>query len=175
VADYLPLVTGMEDKLYALEESTLENPSLNCLHEILATKRRIQTMRRIVVYTREIVNRLARRDFDLISRDESFYYRNVYDHLIRVADQLEATRELAMSLMEVYFSATASKLNEVMKVLTVISTIFLPLTFICSVYGMNFRFMPEIDWKYGYMMVWGIIIVVATGMAIVFKKRGWLG
>lgn len=175
VERYLPLVSDMEDRLYALEESTLTNPSQECLHEILGMKRRIQTMRRVVVYTREIVNRLARGDFELISREESFYYRNVYDHLIRVADQLEAARELAMSLMEVYFSATASKLNQVIKVLTIISTIFLPLTFICSVYGMNFEFMPEIHWKYGYVFVWCIIIVVAIGMRFVFKQRGWLG
>lgn len=174
VAGYLPLVAEMEDKLYALEESTLANPSQECLHEILDMKRRIQAMRRVVVYTREIVNRLARGDFELISRDESFYYRNVYDHLIRVADQLEAARELAMSLMEVYFSATASRLNQVIKVLTVISTIFLPLTFICSVYGMNFDFMPELRWKYGYAMVWGVIIIVAGSMAVLFRKRGWL-
>jgi len=175
VERYLPHVSQIEDKLYALEESTLDNPSQQCLQEILAMKRRIQAMRRIVVYTREIVNRLARGDFDLISRDESFYYRNVYDHLIRVTDQLEATRELAMSLMEVYFSSTASKLNQVIKVLTVISTIFLPLTFISSVYGMNFEFMPELHWKYGYAMVWGVILSVAIGMGIMFRKRGWLG
>ncbi len=175
VERYLPHVAEIEDKLYKLEESTLENPSQECLHDILDMKRRIQAMRRIVVYTREIVNRLARGDFDLISRDESFYYRNVYDHLIRVADQLEATRELAMSLMEVYFSSTASRLNKVMKVLTVISTIFLPLTFICSIYGMNFEYMPELTWKYGYAMVWIIIIAVATSMGMIFRKRGWLG
>lgn len=175
VERYLPHVSAIEDRLYKLEASTLDSPSQECLRDILDMKQRIQAMRRIVVYTREIVNRLARGDFDLISRDESFYYRNVYDHLIRVSDQLEATRELAMSLMDVYFSSTASKLNQVMKVLTVISTIFLPLTFICSVYGMNFEFMPELTWKYGYLMVWLIIIAVGMTMGIVFRKRGWLG
>ena len=102
------------------------------------------------------------------------YYRNVYDHLVRIADQIESSRELTLSIMEAYFSVSSVRMNEVMKVLTVISTIFLPITFITSFYGMNFRHMPELNWWWSYPTVIGIIIVISASMYFMFRRRGWL-
>ena len=102
------------------------------------------------------------------------YYRNVYDHLVRIADLVESYRENVAGLLEAYLSVNSNRMNQVMKVLTVISTIFLPLTFISSIYGMNFHYMPELDWHYGYFFVWGVIAVISGFMLYFFKKKGWL-
>lgn len=174
VDQYLPLLTGFEDVLEAIEQTVFKQPTTLTLARIVDVKRRLQETRRTIVYQRELVNRLSRGEFDLVSLDESVYYRNVYDHLVRTADQLDTGREAAMGMMEVYFSVNNTRLNQVMKLLTVISTIFLPLTFISSVYGMNFKYMPELDWPFGYAMVWGILITITIVMVFFFKRRGWL-
>lgn len=174
VDTFLPVLSAFEDELDLIEEAMFANGTTIPLRHILQIKRRLQVLRRNVVYMREIVNRLARGEFELVSLDESVYYRNVYDHLVRVVDQLEASRDLVMSIMEAYFSVTSNRLNQVMKVLTVFSTIFLPLTFISSVYGMNFEFMPELHWKYGYLYAWIVIIATGTIMFFVFRRKGWL-
>jgi len=100
--------------------------------------------------------------------------RDVYDHVIQVIDNVEMFREMSSSILDIYLSSTSYKLNEIMKVLTIISTIFIPLTFIVGLYGMNFKYFPEIDWKYGYLFVWGIMLGVTTLMLYYFKKKKWL-
>ncbi|MBK6760262.1 MAG: magnesium/cobalt transporter CorA [Ignavibacteria bacterium] len=174
VDDYMPLVSVFEDRVQELEHLVFKSPGNLTLMRILETKRLLQKVRRDVVYQREIVNRLARGEFALISPAESVYYRNVYDHLVRIADQVDTSRELAMSIMEAYFSVSSARLNQVMKVLTVISTIFLPITFITSLYGMNFEFMPELHTAWGYPAVIALIITIATTMYVIFRKRGWI-
>lgn len=175
IADqYLPMATAVEDKLAEIEHTIFRTPTTLTLQRILEIKRIVQEVRRSVVYQRELVNRLARGEFDLISDEEEMYYRNVYDHLVRVADQLESNRDSVMSIMDAYFSVSNSRLNQVMKVLTVISTIFLPLTFVCSVYGMNFKFMPELDMPYAYPVVWVVLIAITFFMWMYFRRKGWL-
>lgn len=174
VDDYMPLVAVFEDRVQELEHLVFKSPGNLTLMRILETKRLLQKVRRDVVYQREIVNRLARGEFALISTEESVYYRNVYDHLVRIADQVDTSRELAMSIMEAYFSVSSARLNQVMKVLTVISTIFLPITFITSLYGMNFEFMPELHTAWGYPAVIALIITIATTMYLIFRRRGWI-
>lgn len=174
VDDYMPLVAVFEDRVQELEHLVFKSPGNLTLMRILETKRLLQKVRRDVVYQREIVNRLARGEFSLISAEESVYYRNVYDHLVRIADQVDTSRELAMSIMEAYFSVSSARLNQVMKVLTVISTIFLPITFITSLYGMNFEFMPELQTTWGYPAVIALIITIATTMYVIFRRRGWI-
>lgn len=174
VDQYLPLLTGFEDVLEAIEQTVFKQPTTLTLARIIDVKRRLQETRRTIVYQRELVNRLSRGEFELVSLDESVYYRNVYDHLVRTADQLDTGRDAAMGMMEVYFSVSNTRLNQIMKLLTVISTIFLPLTFVSSVYGMNFEHMPELVWPFGYAMVWGIFITITVAMFMFFKRRGWL-
>jgi magnesium transporter len=171
---YVPIAVQFEDRVDELEHAIFRRPSNLVLVRILELKRLMQRIRKDVVYQREIVNRLARGEFALISLHESMYYRNVYDHLVRIADQIESSRDLTISIMEAYFSVSSARLNEVMKVLTVISTIFLPITFLTSLYGMNFEFMPELHWTWAYPAVLSIIVVVAGSMYYMFRRRGWL-
>lgn len=171
---YIPLVELFEDRVEELEHAIFRRPSNTTLIHILELKKLLQRIRKDVVYQREIVNRLARGEFAIISQHETMYYRNVYDHLVRIADQIESSRELTLSIMEAYFSVSSVRLNEVMKVLTVISTIFLPITFITSFYGMNFHHMPELNWWWSYPTVIGIIIVISASMYLMFRRRGWL-
>lgn len=171
---YIPLVEMFEDRVNELEHAIFRRPSNITLVRILELKRLLQRIRKDVVYQREIVNRLARGEFALIAQHETMYYRNVYDHLVRITDQIESSRELTISIMEAYFSVSSARLNEVMKVLTVISTIFLPITFLTSLYGMNFRYMPELEWTWSYPVLLSIIVVVAVSMYVMFRRRGWL-
>ena len=110
----------------------------------------------------------------LITPDTRIYFRDCYDHIIQVIDIIEAYRELAASLMEVYMTSMSNKMNEVMKFLTIISTIFIPLTFIAGVYGMNFKHMPELDSPYGYLATWAVMLTIAFGSLYFFWRRGWL-
>jgi len=172
---YMPVVTNIEEELEQMERDVLRKTSNRLLLRLLEIKRHVQEARRSVVYMREMTNRLSRGEFELVSIEESMYYRNVYDHLVRTADQLDACRESINAMMEAYYSSSNTRLNEVMRILTVISTVFLPMTFISSVYGMNFRVMPEVDWQYGYMMAWGLMLCVGGGMLLFFKRKGWIG
>jgi len=174
VDEYIPMTAAVEDRLSELEKTVFRSPTTTTLQRILEIKRTVHEVRRSAVYQREMVNRLARGEFDLISEEEGMYYRNVYDHLVRVADQLESNRDSVLAIMDVYFSISNSRLNQVMKILTVFSSIFLPLTFVCSVYGMNFKFMPELDWQYGYLYVWLLLLVITFFMWLFIRRRGWL-
>lgn len=172
---FMPTVTTVEEELERMERDVLGRSSTRLLLRLLEIKRHVQELRRSVVYMREMTHRLSRGEFDLVSMEESMYYRNVYDHLVRTADQLDACRESINAMMEAYYSSSNTRLNEVMRILTVISTVFLPMTFISSVYGMNFRIMPEIEWPYGYAMAWLLMLCVGGGMLLFFKRKGWLG
>jgi magnesium transporter len=120
-----------------------------------------------------VINYLLRDEVKLISQNTLPYFRDLYDHTIQVIDTIETYRDLFSDIMDVYLSTLSLKMNEVMKVLTIISTIFIPLTFIVGVYGMNFDHMPELHWREGYLAVWIIMILVAIGMILYFKRRKW--
>ncbi|MFH1353532.1 MAG: CorA family divalent cation transporter, partial [bacterium] len=110
----------------------------------------------------------------LIHKTTVLYLRDVYDHTIQVMDSVESSRDLLSGMVDMYMSSMSNRMNEVMKVLTVIATIFIPLTFIVGIYGMNFNYMPELGWKWAYFAVWGVMIFLAVSMVIYFKKRRWL-
>lgn len=175
VDNFLPFMVAIEDHVEQLERMVFSNPTSKLLAKILDIKRTMRTARRSIIYQREIVNRLARGEFALISTDESMYYRNVYDHLVRMADSMEASRDAIVAIMDVYFSVSSERLNQVMKVLTVFSTIFLPITFISSLYGMNFEFMPELHVPWAYPAVLSVMFAVVVSMIYYFKRRGWIG
>ncbi|HQP09697.1 MAG TPA: CorA family divalent cation transporter, partial [Anaerolineaceae bacterium] len=122
---------------------------------------------------REVINKLSRDEFPQIDKQSQIYFRDIYDHLVRIQDMSETIRDLVSSALEIYLSSTSLKLNNVMKALTIVSTIFLPITFLAGVYGMNFHFMPELSWKFGYPMVWIISLLIISVMLLFFKKRGW--
>lgn len=174
VDNYAPLMDYFDDLINSMEISIFQNPHSTTLSRILSMKRGIQQLRKITTYQREILNRLARGEFALISTEEMFYYRNVYDHLVRIVDLTETYRDLISGLMDAYLSVASNKLNEIMKVLTILSTLIMPLTLITGVYGMNFDFMPELHWRYGYLLVWVAFVAISGSMIFLFRRRGWI-
>jgi magnesium transporter len=171
---YFDVLEGLGEGIEQLEENLTENPSPDRLRAIRAAKREMILLRRAVWPLREIVDHLARRESGLIGREIEIYFRDVYDHVIQLMDTIEILRDILSGMLDVYLSSVSNKLNEVMKVLTIIATLFIPLTFIAGVYGMNFRHMPELEWRWGYPAVWGIMLVSAAAMLAYFRRKGWL-
>ncbi len=173
VDDFIPHLDHLEEEIDYLEEAVLSNPDPKTLERILRLKRYTMTLRRVIAPQREVVNRLCRDDFPMIDPHSRMYFRDIYDHLVRIYDLLDGIRDMTTSALEVYLNATSLRLNEVMKALTIVSTIFLPLSFVAGVYGMNFQYMPELGWRWGYPMVWVVFIMIVVGMLSFFKKRRW--
>jgi magnesium transporter len=174
VDEYMPLLDELDENIEQLEDEVVKNPRQQILTRILALKHSLMVLRRTISPQREVMNRLSRDDFPQIDRASRIYYRDIYDHTVRFQDLIESLRDIVGDALSTYLSATSNRLNEVMKALTIVSTIFLPLTFIAGVYGMNFQNMPELRSTWGYPVVWGVFIVIVVGMLAFFKKRGWI-
>ena len=174
---YSPVLDDFDDRIDRVEQDIfmLKQPNNKILSEIMELKRSVLRLRRISVKQMDILLRMSRGEFPLISEEMRPFYRDVYDHLVRVVDLSESYRDLISGSMEAYLSVVSNRLNEIMKVLTIFSAIMLPLTFIAGVYGMNFDNMPELHSKYGYYATWVIMIVVAVAMLFFFKRREWIG
>lgn len=175
IDEYFPLLEDYEERIEALEDTIIRNPNGALMEEIYHIRRELLALRRLIWPLRHVMNVLLRDTTNsIIAADVRIYFRDCYDHIIQVLDIIEAYRELASSLMEVYMTAMSNKMNEVMKFLTVISTIFIPLTFIAGVYGMNFKDMPELNSPWGYYITWAVMILIAGGSLYFFWRRGWL-
>ena len=174
---YSPVLDDFDDRIDRLEEDifTLKRPNNEILSQIMDLKRSVLRLRRISGKQMDILHRMSRGEFSLISEEMRPFYRDVYDHLVRVVDLAENYRDLISGSLEAYLSVVSNRLNEIMKVLTIFSAIMLPLTFIAGVYGMNFEYMPELHSRYGYYGVWALMIVVAIAMLLFFRRRGWIG
>ena len=177
VDDYLPVMDDFDERINDLEDNifSLHRPNDQILEEILGLKRSVLRLRRISSKQLEVLYRMSHGQFQLISGPVLPFFRDIYDHIVRVTDLAESYRDLISGSLEAYLSVVSNRLNEIMKVLTIFSAIMLPLTFIAGVYGMNFENMPELHSRYGYYAVWIIMIVVAVGMLGLFWKRGWIG
>jgi magnesium transporter len=171
---YLPIVDAWDDEIDGIETDVIERPSRVVLQHIFDLKRALQRMRRVALHQRELLHRLSRGEFELVPEAALPFFRDVYDHFLRVADLADSYRELLSGALDAYLSTVSNRMNEVMKTLTIISSVLLPLTFIVGVYGMNFDFMPELHWKYGYLFVWGVLVAVASALILLFRRRGWL-
>lgn len=174
VDNFLPVMDQVGAKLEILEDQIIHNPEPDLLEKVLEAKKSIQKIRRMTAHQRLILESLARGHLELIPRESLAFFRDIYDHFVRVADLAEAYREGAQSAVEAYLSMSANKTNEIMKVLTQISTVMLPLTFIAGIYGMNFDLMPELRWVYGYPFAVGLMVITAAGLLIWFRRRHWL-
>lgn len=174
---YSPVLDDFDERIDQLEDNifNLKRPNNQILSQIMELKRSVLRLRRISVKQMDILHRMSRGEFALIPEVMRPFYRDVYDHLVRVVDLSESYRDLISGSLEAYLSVVSNRLNEIMKVLTIFSAIMLPLTFIAGVYGMNFDHMPELHSKYGYFAVLVIMVLVAVGMLLFFKRRGWLG
>ena len=170
---YFPVVEHYEDRIEALEDMIISNPDRDTMQEIYDVRRELLALRRLIWPMRNVLHLLMRDHHGIISDEVQIYFRDSYDHVIQILEIIEAYRELAASLMDVYMSTMGNKLNEIMKFLTVISTIFIPLTFIVGVYGMNFENMPELKGEWSYFMVWLVMLAVAGGLIFYFWRKGW--
>jgi len=169
-----PLLEHYGDRLETVEGEVLERPTPESIKDIHELKRELLLLRRAVWPMREVVSALQRESHDCLSEQTRTYMRDVYDHAVQIIDIVETYREVAMGLTETYMTAMGNRLNEVMKVLTIIGTIFIPLTFLAGVYGMNFQYFPEIHWRWGYAVFWAISLGTAGLMIAWFRRRGWL-
>ncbi len=171
---YFIILEKVGDSLEELEEEVVSNPSKYTLQKIHKMKREMVSLRKTVWPLREIISFMERSETELIDQGIDIYLRDLYDHTIQVIDTLETYRDMVSGLLDIYLSSISNKMNEVMKVLTIIATIFIPLTFIAGIYGMNFAFMPELQWKYGYFAILFVMAIIFVGMIIYFKRKKWL-
>lgn len=172
---YYPALETMSEFLEHLEAEVVAAPARRTLRSIYRTKRELLAFRRIVWPHRELLNAILRGDDDFFDPDVRLHFRDVYDHCVQIGDVLETYREMAGGLLESYLSSVSNRTNEVMKVLTIMASVFIPLTFIAGVYGMNFENMPELSARLGYPIVLGVMAALAVGMVYYFARRGWIG
>jgi len=177
---FFPVLERYGEALEDLEEEVIVSPSRQTLQKIYHVRRELLQLRRAIWPQRDAINALIRDRSQLISPEVQIYLRDCYDHAVQVMDMVETYRELASGLMDVYLSAVSNKMNEVMKLLTVVSSIFIPLTFVAGIYGMNFNTekspynMPELNWYWGYPLCLGVMGAIAFALLFLFWKRGWL-
>jgi len=174
VDHYFQILEQLGEKIEGLEDSLVTDPKQELLHQIHGLKREMIFLRKSVWPLREVISGLQRAESPLIRETTGIFLRDVYDHTIQVIDSVETFRDMLSGMLETYLSSVSNRMNEVMKVLTIIATIFIPLGFLAGVYGMNFKFMPELEWRWGYFLVVGLMILAGLGMVIYFKKKKWM-
>lgn len=174
VDQYFIVLESLGEDIEVAEESLIARPLPETLQGIQHLKREMLYLRKSVWPLREAVNCLERRESALVSGQTVPYLKDVYDHTIQVIDTIETYRDMLSAMLDIYLSSLSNRLNEVMKVLTIIATIFMPLTFIAGVYGMNFKNIPELNWQWGYYGVWSVMITIGVSMVVYFKKKKWL-
>ncbi len=179
VDHYFPQLEKIGERIETIEEALLDHAGRETLGELHRLKRDLIRLRKTTWPLREMVGALSRTDSELVREQTEVWLRDVYDHTVQIIDVVETLRETSGQLVDLYMSSVSNRMNEVMKVLTVIATVFIPLTFIVGVYGMNFDpgagplSMPELAWAWGYPAVWLVMIAIGLGMVAMFRKRGW--
>lgn len=171
---YFVILEDLAERIEALEEEVIAGPSRKTVVKIQHLKRETIFLRKSVWPLREVLGRLERRESPLVRGETVIYLRDVYDHSIQIIETVETFRDLLSEILDIYLSTIGNRTNEVMKVLTIIATIFMPLTFIAGVYGMNFRYMPELEWHWGYPAVLLLMLLVSLGMGVFFRRKKWL-
>jgi magnesium transporter len=180
VDHYFPLVESLDDSMEEFQEAVLNDPTRERLRQLHDFRRAIDELRRAVWPQRDLLGRLTRDETGLIDGETKLFFRDCYDHMVIVLDLLETFRDATRNLMDLYLSSLSVRTNEVIRVLTVICSIFIPLTFIAAVYGMNFDRsasglnMPELGWRFGYLYAIGLMLAVAVAMILFFKRKKWL-
>lgn len=174
IDNYFFVLEHINSKIEILEEEVYNNPSPEIAKQIQKLKKEVLKVRRFVSPVRDLLVRLIDSESNLITKDTKLFLRDALDHCIEINESLQIYREMTMSLMEMHMSNMSNKMNEVMKVLTIMASIFIPLTFIAGVYGMNFENMPELKARNGYFLVWAVMIGLFIGMMVYFKRKKWL-
>ncbi len=174
VDHYFVVLERLEDRIEALHEELVANPAPTTLQEIQHLKREMIFLRKSIWPLREVISGLQRGESTLFQETTRIYLRDVYDHAIQVIDTIETFRDMISGMLDIYLSSLSHKMNEIMKVLTIIATIFIPLTFIAGIYGMNFEYMPELRWRWGYFAVVALMFVIAGLMLVYFRRKKWM-
>jgi magnesium transporter len=175
VDSHFPLLDEIEECVDALQESIFADARPGHLDELLHLKRDINVLRRHSLPQRELLNQISRGDTHFVQRDHLIYFRDVYDHMFRISETIDVERDMMSGTMEAYLSVVANRTNDIMKVLTIFSSIMLPLTLIAGIYGMNFEHMPELKWPHGYVYALTLMAATAVVMVMWFWQRGWIG
>lgn len=173
VDNYYNVLDRIGDQMDEMEETVYENPTTESFYKIQALKKDLIYLRKALYPLRDALSKIVKGESDFVLDENLRFFSDTYDHVVHLIDSLDTYKDLISSLLDIHINAMNNKLNEVMKVLTVISTIFIPLTFIVGVYGMNFENMPELKWHNGYYMVWGIMITMVIGMIGFFRYKKW--
>ncbi|MCJ7626341.1 MAG: magnesium/cobalt transporter CorA, partial [Anaerolineaceae bacterium] len=173
VDHYFIVLENLGEKIEFMEEELVTDPDPGTLKSIHELKRELIFLRKSVWPLREVIGALERGESKLFHESSLIYLRDVYDHTIQIIDTVETFRDMVSGMLDIYLSSISNRMNEVMKVLTIIATVFIPLSFIVGLYGMNFSYMPELQWKWGYFVVWGVIITVVVGMLTYFRRKKW--
>jgi magnesium transporter len=171
---YFIVLEKLGEKIEFLEEEVVIQPTPATLQATHQLKREMIFLRKAVWPLREVIGSLERGESSLIKESTFVYLRDIYDHTIQVIDNIETFRDMLSGIMDIYLSSISNRMNEIMKVLTIIATIFIPLTFIVGLYGMNFKYMPELSWIWGYPLVLTLMLAVAVFMLIYFRRKRWL-
>ena len=174
VDQYFAVLELLGEKIEALQQKVVADPKPETLNDIHALKRQLLFVRRAVWPLRDVMNNLSRSDCPCLQQPTKVFFRDVYDHVVQMVDTIETLREMVSASLDIYLSSVSYRLNAVMRVLTVITTIFMPLGFIASIYGMNFEYMPELRSPWGYPLVLAVMAAVGVGMLILFRKKRWL-
>lgn len=173
VDNYYNILDHVGDRMDELEEHVYENPSNESFNSIQSIKKQLIFLRKALYPLRDALGKILKAESDFIREENLPFFSDVYDHVIHLIDSMDVNLDLTSNLLDVHMNAMNNRMNEVMKVLAVISTIFMPLTFIVGVYGMNFRYLPGLDWKYGYHTVWVVMMCVVIGMIGFFRYKKW--
>lgn len=175
VVDYYFIVLEkLGDKIELLEEELIAEPNKSTIEQLHFMKREMIFVRKAVWPMRELIGNMERSESELIKPETGIYLRDVHDHTIRVIDTVETYRDLLSGMMDIYLSSVSNRMNEVMKILTIITTIFVPVTFIAGVYGMNFDYMPELHSKWGYPLTWAVMLLIMISLLVYFRRKKWL-
>jgi len=174
VDNYFIILEKLGEKIEFLEDELVTRPTPETLQIIHHLKREMIYLRKAVWPLREVIGSLERGEPPLVKETIRVYLRDVYDHTIQVIDTIETFRDMVSGMLDIYLSSISNRLNAVMKVLTIIATIFMPLTFLAGIYGMNFKYMPELEWRWSYPVVWLIMVGIGVSMLLYFRKKKWL-
>ena len=174
VDNYFIILESLGDKIESLDEELFTSMSKETFHSINDMKRKLIALRKAVSPLRELINTIQKKEFSLIEENNLIFFRDIYDHVVQIQENIDINRELVSGLHDIFLTNVNTKMNEIMKTLTITATIFIPLTFIAGIYGMNFKYMPELEWRWGYFGIWTIIIGIVGIMFYYFKRKDWL-
>ncbi len=174
IDNILPVIEEMIERANEIEEEVIRSPQPHTLNAIMKLKRSVMCLHRIVAPQRDVINRISRGEFSLISTESQIFYRDIYDHITRIEDMNQLVRDSTSDALETYLSAVTNRQNETMKMLAIVAAIFLPLSLVAGVYGMNFEYMPELTWKWSYFIVVGSIGAIILGLLWFFWTRNWI-